>query len=131
MPDVGDRVRVASTKVGQAPRDGVVTRVIGSLLRISWSTGEESTVAPGPGVLAVIGKVRATSGRRGTAPKKAAKAAKSAKKVKESAQKAAKKRAPARKAAEKRAPARKAAKKRAPARKAAKKRAPARKAAKR
>jgi len=39
MPSVGDRVRVASTKVGQAPRDGVVTGVIGQLLRIKWSTG--------------------------------------------------------------------------------------------
>ena len=37
-----------STKVGQAPRDGVVTGVIGQLLRIKWSTGEESTVVPGP-----------------------------------------------------------------------------------
>jgi hypothetical protein len=35
-----------STKVGQAPRDGVVTGVIGQLLRIKWSTGEESTVVP-------------------------------------------------------------------------------------
>jgi len=78
MPTVGDRVRVESTKIGQAPRDGVVTGVIGSLLRIQWSTGEESTVVPGPGAVAVVGKVRASSGKQATT---AAKATKKAKKV--------------------------------------------------
>ena len=73
MPTVGDRVRVASTKVGQAPRDGVVTGVIGQLLRIKWSTGEESTVVPGPGAVAVIGKARASSGKKASAPAKATK----------------------------------------------------------
>jgi len=62
MPEVDDRVRVASRKVDEAPRDGVVTAVIGNLLRIKWSTGEESTVAPGPGAVAVVGKVRASPG---------------------------------------------------------------------
>jgi hypothetical protein len=79
MPDVGDRVRVASTKVGQAPRDGVVTGVIGQLLRIRWSTGEESSIVPGPGAVAVIGKVRASSSKK--APAKVAKATESAKKA--------------------------------------------------
>jgi len=83
MPDVGDRVRVASRKVDQAPRDGVVTAVIGGLLRIKWSTGEESTVVPGPGAVAVIGKVRAPSGKKAAALTKAAKATRSAKKVAE------------------------------------------------
>jgi hypothetical protein len=73
MPNVGDRVRFASRKVDEAPRDGVVTGVTGSLLRIKWSTGEESTVSPGPGAIAVVGKVRASSGKKTTAPAKAAK----------------------------------------------------------
>jgi hypothetical protein len=73
MPVVGDRVRVASTKIGQAPRDGVVTSVIGQLLRIKWSTGEESTVVPGPGAVAVIGKARKSSGKKVAAPAKTAK----------------------------------------------------------
>jgi hypothetical protein len=81
MPEVGDRVRVASTKVSQAPRDGVVTGVVGQLLRIRWSTGEESTVVPGPGAVAVIGKVRASSSRKALAPAKATKATKSEKKT--------------------------------------------------
>jgi len=65
MPTVGDRVRVESTKIGQAPRDGVVTGVIGSLLRIQWSTGEESTVVPGPGAVAVVGKGEGIIGQAG------------------------------------------------------------------
>jgi len=56
MAVVGDRVQVSSRKVGEAPRDGVVTGVTGSLLRVRWSTGEESTVVPSMGSLAVVGK---------------------------------------------------------------------------
>ena len=84
MPEVGDRVRIESTKVGQAPRDGVVLEVIGGLLRIKWSTGEESTVAPGPGAVAVVGKMRTSSGGKAPAPPKASKAPKSVKTVKKS-----------------------------------------------
>jgi hypothetical protein len=65
-----------STKVGQAPRDGVVTGVIGQLLRIKWSTGEESTVIPGPGAVAVVGKVTKSSGKKAPALTKATKSAK-------------------------------------------------------
>jgi hypothetical protein len=78
MPDVGDRVRFASRKVDEAPREGVVTGVVGRLLRIKWSTGEESTVVPGPGAVAVIGKAGASSSRKATAPAKVAKPAKKA-----------------------------------------------------
>ena len=59
MPEVGDRVRVQSTKLGQVVREGVVTGVVGHLLRVQWSTGEESTFTPGPGSVTVIGKTRA------------------------------------------------------------------------
>ena len=37
MAAVGDRVQVPSKRVGQAPRDGVVTGVSGGLLRVTWS----------------------------------------------------------------------------------------------
>ena len=56
MAVVGDRVQVPSTKVGEAPREGVVTGVTGSLLRVRWSTGQESIVVPSMGSLAVVGK---------------------------------------------------------------------------
>ena len=72
MPDVGDRVRVQSTKVGGASRDGVVTRVIGRLLHVRWSTGEESTIVPAPGSMAVIGKVKVLSAKKVSAPANAA-----------------------------------------------------------
>ena len=87
MPEVGDRVRVGSTKIGQAVREGVVTQVLGDLLRVQWSTGEESTFTPGPGSLTVVGrstaaskkaaaastKKRATAGNKETAKKSVAK----------------------------------------------------------
>jgi len=79
MPDVGDRVRFASRKVDEAPREGVVIGVVGGLLRIRWSTGEESTVVPGPGAIAVVGKVRGSSSEK--APAKDAKSAKAVKKT--------------------------------------------------
>ena len=76
MSNVGDRVRIASTQVDQGPRDGVVTGAVGQLLGIRWSTGEESTVVPGPGAVVVTGKVRASSSKKTTAPAKATKSAK-------------------------------------------------------
>jgi hypothetical protein len=76
MPDIGDRVRVASMKVGQMPREGVVIDVTGHLLRVRWSTGEESNIVPGPGAVAVIGKVRAPSVKKATAASDATKSAK-------------------------------------------------------
>jgi hypothetical protein len=75
MPDVGDRIRMHAIKVDQAPREGVVVSVSGSLLRIRWSTGEETTMVPGPGSVMVIGK--ATS-KKAAAPAKAAKSTKKA-----------------------------------------------------
>ena len=64
MPSIGDRVRLESTKVGQAPRDGVVTGVAGELLRIVWSTGEESSLIPGAGSITIVGKARKASGKK-------------------------------------------------------------------
>ena len=61
MPKVGDRVRVRSRKIGQVVREGVVTQVLGHLLRVQWSTGEESTFTPGPGSLTVVGRSRSAS----------------------------------------------------------------------
>ncbi len=109
MPSIGDRVRFESTKVGQVPRDGVVTGVDGELIHIEWSTGGESSLVPGAGSITIVGKV---PGKK--AAKKAAKKQTSARKA---AKKAVKKRAPVKK----RTPARKAAKK------AVKKRAPVKK----
>jgi len=89
VPSIGDRVRFESTKVGQVPRDGVVTGVDGELIHIEWSTGGESSLVPGAGSITIVGKV---PGKK--AAKKAAKKQTSARKA---AKKAVKKRAPARK----------------------------------
>ena len=71
--EVGDRVRMHAVKIDHSPREGVVTSVSGSLLRIRWSTGEETTMVPGPGSVAIIGKGRKSSGKKANAPPKAAK----------------------------------------------------------
>ena len=72
MPQVGDRVQVGSTKIGQAVREGVVIQVLGHLLRVQWSTGEESTFTPGPGSLTVVGSSRAASKKAAASTKKRA-----------------------------------------------------------
>jgi hypothetical protein len=59
---VGDQVQVTSTRVGQLPREGIVTGVTGAMLRMKWSTGEESTLIPGAGSVVVIPKVRRAAG---------------------------------------------------------------------
>ena len=77
MLEVGDRVRVESRKLGQVVREGVVTEVLGHLLRVQWSTGEVSTFTPGPGSVTVVGRTKGTSKKAPS--KKAAAASKGAK----------------------------------------------------
>jgi hypothetical protein len=67
MAAVGDRVQVPSKRVGQAPREGVVTGVSGILLRVTWSGGEESTIFPSMGSVVVVGRARAA--KKGVAKK--------------------------------------------------------------
>ena len=62
MAKIGDRVQVSSSKVGQLPREGIVTGVSGAMLRMTWSTGEESTLVPSAGAVVVIPKAKAGSG---------------------------------------------------------------------
>jgi len=76
MPEVGDRIRMHAIKVDQPPREGVVTSVTGALLHIRWSTGEETTMVPGPGSVMVIGKVRKATTKKAPAKKTATRAAK-------------------------------------------------------
>jgi hypothetical protein len=69
MPEVGDRVRVESKKLGQTVREGVVTEVLGHLMRVQWSTGEESTFTPGPGSLTVVGRTRVRATKKAPSKK--------------------------------------------------------------
>jgi hypothetical protein len=52
MVNVGDQIRLSSMK--GPDRDGVVTAVTGSLLRVRWPSNEETTVVPAPGTLTVL-----------------------------------------------------------------------------
>jgi Domain of unknown function (DUF1918) len=81
MPNVGDRVRVESRKLGQAVREGVVTEVLGHLLRVRWSTGEESTFTPGPGSVTVVGRTRVIATKKAPSKKAAAASSKKGAKV--------------------------------------------------
>ncbi|MGD0380321.1 MAG: DUF1918 domain-containing protein [Acidimicrobiales bacterium] len=96
MPVVGDRVQVPSKKVGQAPRDGVVTGVSGALVRVTWSSGEESTIMPSMGSLVVVGKAKGRAQKAASAKKAPTKKAAKAPAKKTLTKKAAK--APAKKA---------------------------------
>ena len=64
MVEVGDRIRLSSMK--GPGREGLVTAVTGSLVRVRWLSGEETMVAPAPGTLSVLAAGRA-------APQKGAK----------------------------------------------------------
>ena len=128
MLRVGYRIRLSS---GKGPdREGVVTALVGSMLRVRWPSQEETIVIPGPGTLTVL----ASSGDDAPsavppgqpAPKKAA--AKKAAPKKAAPKKAAPKKAVA-KAAPKKAAPKAAAKKAAPKKAAAKKAAPTKKKA--
>lgn len=52
----GDKIEIASQKIGHPPRRGVVTGVSGGLLRIRWEDGTESSLIPGPGSISVVGR---------------------------------------------------------------------------
>jgi DNA-binding protein HU-beta len=127
VPEIGDQIQVMGTKVDQASRVGVVTKVRGGMVTVQWATGDQSVFVPGPGALTVLG--RAKTARKASARKPAKTARKaSARKPAKTARKA-----PARKPAKtaRKAPARKPAKtaRKAPARKPAKtaRKAPVRK----
>jgi hypothetical protein len=57
MVEVGDRIRLSSMK--GAGREGLVTAVAGSLVRVRWLSGEETMVAPAPGTLSVLAAAKA------------------------------------------------------------------------
>ena len=52
MANVGDRIRLSSMK--GPDREGSVTAVTGPLVRVRWSSDEETTVIPAPGTLTVL-----------------------------------------------------------------------------
>jgi hypothetical protein len=79
MVKAGDRIRLSSMK--GPDREGVVTEVMGLLLRVRWSSQEETTFAPAPGTLTVLAEPasEAAPPDKKKAKKAAAKAAKRSK----------------------------------------------------
>lgn len=51
MPKAGDRVVVEGTKVGGARREGTLVGMVGSLVKIRWTDGGETIMAPGAGAI--------------------------------------------------------------------------------
>jgi len=77
MVKVGARIRLSS---GKGPdRDGVVTAVTGSILRVRWPSGENTMVVPAPGTLTVLAssgdKASAAARKRVATPRPPAKKA--------------------------------------------------------
>ena len=64
MVKVGDRIRLSSMK--GPDREGLVTAVTGSLMRVRWPSGEETTVVPGPGTLSVLVAVKVAPQKKAT-----------------------------------------------------------------
>jgi hypothetical protein len=56
MVEVGDRIVVESEKVGESARTGTVTGVVGSLIKIKWDDGSETSMIPAAGSLRVVGR---------------------------------------------------------------------------
>ena len=76
MAEVGDRVELQSKS---GVRTGAVVAASGSVLRVRWDSGEETSIVPGPGVLRVM--PRAPSRRKvGASAKDSAGGAKASKK---------------------------------------------------
>ena len=77
MVNVGARIRLSS---GKGPdRDGVVTAVTGSILRVRWPSGENTMVVPAPGTLTVLassGDKASAAARKRVATERTAKAKK-------------------------------------------------------
>jgi hypothetical protein len=68
MLKVGDRIRLSSGK--GSDREGAVTAVMGSMVRVRWSSASETTVIPAPGTLTVLAASRARAPQK-PVPKKA------------------------------------------------------------
>jgi hypothetical protein len=77
MPDIGDRVEVAS-KAGA--RFGVVTGVSGAMITVRWDAGGETSLIPGPGVLSVVAPGATAGSHTGGTKKSVAKKSTPAKK---------------------------------------------------
>jgi hypothetical protein len=70
MPEIGDRIEVASSKGG--PRAGTIAAINERLITVRWDSGGQTSLIPGPGVLNVVAKGRGhrAASKQATATKK-------------------------------------------------------------
>jgi hypothetical protein len=80
MPKPGDRVVVEGSKVGGSRREGTLVETLGSLIKVRWTDGGETIMAPGAGSVSFLPGSAKAAKSSATAPKK--KAAKPAAKAK-------------------------------------------------
>jgi hypothetical protein len=71
MLKIGYRIRLRSRK--GPDREGVITAVTGSMLRVRWQTEDETTVIPAPGTLTVLAPAPPPVATKSAAKKPAAK----------------------------------------------------------
>ena len=83
MPKPGDRVVVEGSKVGGGRREGTLVETLGSLIKVRWTDGGETIMAPGAGSVSFLpGSGKAAKSNAAVPKKKAAKPAAKAKAAK-------------------------------------------------
>ena len=79
MPKPGDRVVVEGLKVGGGRREGTLVETVGSLIKVRWTDGGETIMAPGAGAVRFLpGSAKSAKSSGSSAKKATAKAAKPA-----------------------------------------------------
>lgn len=74
MPKPGDRVVVEGSKVGGSRREGTLLETVGSLIKVRWTDGGETILAPGAGAVRFLpGSSKGAKGATGAAKKASAK----------------------------------------------------------
>jgi hypothetical protein len=72
MPKPGDRVVVEGSKVGGGRREGTLVETLGSLIKVRWTDGGETIMAPGAGSVSFLPGSAKTAKTSAAAPKKKA-----------------------------------------------------------
>ncbi|MEX2554067.1 MAG: DUF1918 domain-containing protein [Actinomycetota bacterium] len=82
MPKPGDRVVVEGSKVGGGRREGTLVETLGSLIKVRWTDGGETIMAPGAGSVSFLPGSAKAAKHSAVPKKKAAKPAVKAKSAK-------------------------------------------------
>jgi hypothetical protein len=72
MPKPGDRVVVEGSKVGGGRREGTLVETLGSLIKVRWTDGGETIMAPGAGSVSFLPRSAKTAKTSAAAQKKKA-----------------------------------------------------------